>query len=114
MVGCSPDLMGYSAVDAVNAALQGAEMDVSDVDLIECNEGFAVQLVADARRGGWGMDRLNLDGGSLALGHPVGMSGMRIVVHLAHALSARNLKRGVGAVPAGSGLGTAVVLEASA
>jgi acetyl-CoA C-acetyltransferase len=112
MVGCDPELMGYSAVDAVRGAVAGAELTLADIDLIECNEGFAVQLVADARHGGWPLDRLNLDGGSLALGHPVGMSGLRIVVHLAHALRARGLRRGVGAVPAGSGLGTAVVLEA--
>jgi acetyl-CoA C-acetyltransferase len=111
MVGCDPTLMGYGATDAVRAALARAELALEDLDLIECNEGFAVQLVADARLGGWPLDRLNLDGGSVALGHPVGMSGMRIVVHLAHALRERGLSRGIGAVPAGSGLGTAVVLE---
>jgi acetyl-CoA C-acetyltransferase len=112
MVGCDPQLMGYSAVDAVDAALKRAALELDQMDLIECNEGFAVQLLADAKIGAWPIERLNLDGGSLALGHPVGMSGMRIVVHLAHALRERNLDRGVGAVPAGSGLGTAVVLEA--
>jgi acetyl-CoA C-acetyltransferase len=112
MVGCDPQLMGYSAVESVNTALARAGLELDQIDLIECNEGFAVQLLADARIGGWPIDRLNLDGGSLALGHPVGMSGMRIVVHLAHALRNRDLERGVGAVPAGSGLGTAVVLEA--
>jgi acetyl-CoA C-acetyltransferase len=112
MVGCDPQLMGYSAVEAVRGATARAGLALEEMDLIECNEGFAVQLVADARLGEWPLDRLNLDGGSLALGHPVGMSGLRIVVHLAHALRARNLRRGVGAVPAGSGLGTAVVLEA--
>jgi acetyl-CoA C-acetyltransferase len=114
MVGCDPELMGYSAVDAVRSATARAGLELDEMDLIECNEGFAVQLIADARLGDWPLDRLNLDGGSLALGHPVGMSGLRIAVHLAHALRARGLRRGVGAVPAGSGLGTAVVLEAVA
>jgi acetyl-CoA C-acetyltransferase len=112
MVGCDPELMGYSAVDAVRDVLARTGLGLEEMQLIECNEGFAVQLVADARRGEWPPDRVNLDGGSLALGHPVGMSGLRIVVHLAHALRARALQRGVGTVPAGSGLGTAVVLEA--
>jgi acetyl-CoA C-acetyltransferase len=92
-------------------ALDSAGLTLDDMDLIECNEGFAVQLVACARRAGWPMDRLNVDGGSIGLGHPVGMSGLRIVIHLAHALEQRGLKRGVATVPAGSGLGTAIVLE---
>jgi acetyl-CoA C-acetyltransferase len=111
MVGCDPTLMGYSAVAAVEAALDRSNRTLDDMDLIECNEGFAVQLIADARIGGWPTDRLNRDGGSVALGHPVGMSGMRIVVHLAHALRLARLKLGVGVVPAGSGLGTAMILE---
>jgi acetyl-CoA C-acetyltransferase len=111
LVGCDPALMGYSCVDACRVALTEAEYVLDDMDLIECNEGFAVQLVACARRAGWPMDRLNVDGGSIGLGHPVGMSGLRIIVHLAHALRGRGLKRGIATVPAGSGLGTAVVLE---
>jgi acetyl-CoA C-acetyltransferase len=111
MVGCHPHLMGYSCVDAYRAALEAAELTLNDLDLIECNEGFAVQLVACARQAGWPLERLNVDGGSIGLGHPVGMSGLRIVVHLAHALNERGLKRGLATVPAGSGLGTALVLE---
>jgi len=111
MVGCDPHVMGYSCVDALNAALKSAEKRVDDLDLIECNEGFAVQLLACERMAGWPRDRLNVDGGSVGLGHPVGMSGLRIAVHLAHALKQRDLKRGAATVPAGSGLGTAVVLE---
>ena len=112
-VGCDPNLMGYSCVDALNAALQAAEMRTEDLDLIECNEGFAVQLVACQRQGQWASERLNVDGGSVGLGHPVGMSGMRIAVRLAHALKQRHLKRGGATIPAGSGLGTAVLLEAA-
>jgi acetyl-CoA C-acetyltransferase len=111
IVGCDPRLMGYSCVEALNAALQSAALAVDDLDLIECNEGFAVQLVACQRRGRWPIERLNVDGGSIGLGHPVGMSGLRIVIHLAQALRQRDLKRGAATVPAGSGLGTAVVLE---
>jgi acetyl-CoA C-acetyltransferase len=111
MVGCDPHFMGYSCVDALNAALAAAEKSVDELDLIECNEGFAVQLVACQRMGGWASERLNVDGGSVALGHPVGMSGLRIVVHLANALEQRDLKLGGATVPAGSGLGTAVLLE---
>ncbi len=112
MVGCDPSLMGYSCVDALNASLQSADKTVEDLDLIECNEGFAVQLIACEEMGGWSRDRLNVDGGSVGLGHPVGMSGLRITVHLAKALRQRDLTIGAATVPAGSGLGTAVLLEA--
>ncbi len=111
MVGCDPNLMGYSCVDALNAALSGADRALDDLDLIECNEGFAVQLLACEDMGGWDRDRLNVDGGSVALGHPVGMSGLRISVHLAKALKQRDLRFGGATVPAGSGLGTAILLE---
>lgn len=111
MVGCDPHLMGYSCVFAAEAALAGADLDLDSVDLIECNEGFAVQMVACERRAKWPRDRLNVDGGSVAFGHPVGMSGLRIVVHLARALRQRDLRHGLATVPAGSGQGTAVVLE---
>ena len=110
-VACDPSLMGYSCIEALNAALQSAEMNLDDLDLIECNEGFAVQLVACQRAGGWASERLNVDGGSIGLGHPAGMSGVRISVHLAHALKQRHLKLGGATIPAGSGLGTAVLLE---
>lgn len=112
LVGCDPHLMGYSAVIALEKALDRAKLTLDDLDLIECNEGFGVQGVACERLGGWPSDRVNLDGGSIGLGHPVGMSGLRIVLHLAHALRQRDLRRGAATVPAGSGLGTAVVLEA--
>jgi len=112
MVGCDPNLMGYSCVDALNGALEAADKTVDELDLIECNEGFAVQLLACEEMGGWDRDRLNVDGGSVALGHPVGMSGLRITIHLAKALRERGLTLGGATVPAGSGLGTAVLLEA--
>jgi acetyl-CoA C-acetyltransferase len=111
MVGCEPTLMGYSCVEALNAALDAADKRVDDLDLIECNEGFAVQMLACERMGSWPRDRLNVDGGSVALGHPVGMSGLRITLHLARALEQRGGKLGAATVPAGSGLGTAVLLE---
>jgi len=111
MVGCDPHLMGYSCVLATEAALRGAELSPDSLDLIECNEGFAVQMVACERKAKWPRERLNVDGGSVGFGHPVGMSGLRVVVHLAKALRQRDLRHGVATVPAGSGLGTAVVLE---
>ena len=109
--GCDPTLMGYSCVLALNAALKAADKKVDDLDLIECNEGFAVQLVACARMGGWHMDRTNVDGGSVALGHPSGVSGVRIAIHLANALKHRHLKLGGATIPGGSGVGTAVLME---
>ncbi len=111
MVGCEPALMGYSAVEAASSAIAAADLTLDMVDLIECNEGFAVQGVACQRMGKWPTERLNVDGGSLGLGHPVGMSGLRIVIHIARALQQRGLRHGCATVPAGSGLGSAVVLE---
>jgi len=111
MVGCDPNLMGYSCVDALNSSLAGADKTVDDLDLIECNEGFAVQLLACEEMGGWDRERLNVDGGSVGLGHPVGMSGLRISLHLAKALKQRDLKLGGATIPAGSGLGTAILME---
>jgi len=111
MVGCDPRLMGYSCVTALDSALGSAGKRLDDIDLIECNEGFAVQLLACARKAGWPMKRLNVDGGAVGLGHPVGMSGLRIAVHLARALEHRDLRLGAATIPAGSGLGTAVLLQ---
>jgi acetyl-CoA C-acetyltransferase len=111
MVGCDPQLMGYSCVEALNSALMSAEKSVDDLDLIECNEGFAVQLLACERMGQWPRARLNVDGGSVGLGHPVGMSGLRIAIHLAQALRQRDGKLGAATIPAGSGLGVAALLE---
>jgi len=111
LVGCDPHFMGYSCVDALNESLARAEMGVDDLDLIECNEGFAVQLLACRRMGGWDAARTNVDGGAVGIGHPVGMSGLRIAMHLAIALKQRGLKRGGATVPAGSGLGASVLLE---
>jgi len=113
MVGCDPHFMGYSCVEAMNSVLNAAGKKADDLDLIECNEGFAVQLLACERMGGWSRDRLNVDGGSVGLGHPVGMSGLRITVHLAQAMKQRGAKLGGATVPAGSGLGAAVILEAA-
>ena len=103
--------MGYGCVLASQAALDGAMLTIDDIDLIECNEGFAVQMVACERMGSWPRKRLNVDGGGISLGHPVGMSGLRIVIHLAKALIQRGEKFGLATVPAGSGLGAAIVIE---
>ena len=111
MVGCDPQRMGYSCIEALNTSLAAAALRLDDIDLIECNEGFAVQLVACRRLGHWPPERLNVDGGSIALGHPVGMSGLRIVIHLARALAQRDLSTGAATIPAGSGLGTALILS---
>jgi acetyl-CoA C-acetyltransferase len=111
LVGCDPVLMGHSCVEALEKALDTAGIRLDSLDLIECNEGFAVQLVACRRKGKWPAERLNVDGGSVGLGHPVGMSGLRIVIHLARALEQRDLKLGAATVPAGSGLGAAVILR---
>lgn len=110
-VACQPPLMGYAIVPAVQKALERTGLKLDDIDLIEANEAFAAQILVDERELGWNRDRVNVNGGGIALGHPVGQSGMRIIVTLAHEMRRRGVLRGLATVAAGSGLGTAVILE---
>ncbi|MFQ5898463.1 MAG: thiolase family protein [Candidatus Methylomirabilia bacterium] len=110
-VGCEPPLMGYAIVPAVRKALKRTALGLEEIDLIEANEAFAAQMLVDERELGWDRSRVNVNGGGIALGHPVGSSGLRIVVTLVHEMRRRNSARGLGTIAAGSGLGTAVILE---
>lgn len=112
-VGNHPEVFGIAPVEAANRALARAGRSWADVDLVELNEAFASQSLACLR--GWpelDPERLNIDGGGIAIGHPLGASGGRIVGHLAHALRARGGGIGVAAICIGVGQGLAVVLEA--
>ncbi|MDR1921594.1 MAG: acetyl-CoA C-acetyltransferase [Candidatus Adiutrix sp.] len=109
--GVEPALMGLGPIPAARRALAKAGWSVDDLDLIEANEAFAAQFLAVGRELGFPEDKVNVNGGAIALGHPIGASGARILVTLLHALEARNLKKGLAALCIGGGLGVAMLVE---
>ena len=111
--GVDPRLMGMGPVPAARRALERAGLELADMDLVEVNEAFAVQYLAVEQELGLERERTNVDGGAVALGHPLGASGARITLHLLHALRRRGGRYGLGAACIGGGQGIAVVLEAS-
>ena len=111
-VGVDPMVMGMGPVPAVRRALDRAGLGVRDIDLVELNEAFAVQALAVVRELGLDPARVNPLGGAIALGHPIGASGARILTTLIHALRARGGGRGVAALCVGGGMGVAMVVEA--
>jgi acetyl-CoA acetyltransferase family protein len=111
-VGVEPEVMGIGPVPAAREALRRAELELSAMDLIEVNEAFAAQYLAVERELGLPRDRTNVDGGAIAIGHPLAASGARITAHLLHALRKRGGRYGLGAACIGGGQGIAVVVEA--
>jgi acetyl-CoA C-acetyltransferase len=109
--GVDPKLMGIGPVPAVRALLQKTGLAVKDVDLWELNEAFAAQVLACNRDLGIPEDRLNVDGGSIALGHPIGATGCRILVTLLHSMIERGARRGVATLCISGGLGLAALVE---
>lgn len=110
--GVDPLLMGIGPVKASEAALKLADWKVTDLDLIELNEAFAAQVLAVNNLMHWDRSKLNVNGGAIALGHPIGASGARIVVSLIHELKRRKLKRGLATACVGGGMGVAICIEA--
>ena len=110
-VGVDPKVMGIGPVPAIRRALARAGLDTSDVDLFELNEAFAAQSLAVVRELGLDGARVNPYGGAIALGHPIGASGARILTTLLYALRARGGGRGVASLCVGGGMGVAVVIE---
>ena len=113
-VGLDPSVMGLGPVYAVKKLLERKSLDVADVDLWEINEAFAVQVLACQRELSIPSDRLNLHGGAVALGHPLGMSGLRIVLTLARSLAKRSARYGVATMCVGHGQGVAMLIENAA
>jgi len=107
-------VMGIGPVPAVRKLLGRAGIDVGELDLIELNEAFASQSLAVVRELGIDEDRVNVNGGAIALGHPLGMSGARLVVSLAHELRRRNGRYGLATLCVGVGQGQAALFERSA
>ena len=109
--GLSPEIMGLGPIGAVKKALSHAGMSVSDIDLFEINEAFAVQVLGSARALGIDEDKLNVSGGAIALGHPFGMTGARITATLLNNLSTYDKTFGVETMCVGGGQGMAMVIE---
>ena len=110
--GVDPMIMGMGPVPAVRTVLERARLTIADVDLFELNEAFASQSLAVSRELGLDPAKVNVHGGAIALGHPIGASGARILTTLVHALRARRLRHGVAALCIGGGMGIAMVVEA--
>jgi acetyl-CoA C-acetyltransferase len=109
--GIEPELVMMAPVEAVNRVLDKAGWSRDEVDLYELNEAFAVQSVAVVRELGIDPERVNVNGGAVALGHPIGASGARILTTLLHALTAASARRGVAAMCLGGGNGVAMAVE---
>ena len=106
-----PEIMGLGPIDAIKAALERAELSVDDIDLFEINEAFAVQVLGSADELGIPEDKLNVNGGSIALGHPFGMTGARIMTTLLNGLEDSGGRYGVESMCVGGGQGMAMVVE---
>jgi acetyl-CoA acetyltransferase family protein len=111
--GCDPKIMGIGPAPAIRRAIDRAGHKIGDFDLVEVNEAFAPQYLAVEKELGLDRERTNVDGGAIALGHPLGASGARITAHLVYELRRRGKKLAVGSACIGGGQGIAIVLEAA-
>jgi acetyl-CoA C-acetyltransferase len=109
--GVDPAIMGTGPIPAVRAVLKKSGWSVDDLDLIEGNEAFAAQAIAVNRELGWDTAKVNVNGGAIALGHPIGASGNRILVALLHEMGRRDAKKGLATLCVGGGMGVAVTVE---
>ena len=110
-VGVDPALMGMGPVPATRKVLERAKLTLDDVDLIEVNEAFAAQYLSVEKELGLDRDRVNVNGGAIALGHPLGMTGTRLLLTLTLELRRRQLKRGLATACIGGGQGIAAIVE---
>jgi acetyl-CoA acetyltransferase family protein len=111
VAGVSPEIMGMGPVPATHKALQRAGLEMRDMDLIELNEAFASQSIACLRELGVDPARVNVNGGAIALGHPLGASGARVMTTLVHELGRRRLRYGLATMCIGVGQGIATIVE---
>ena len=109
--GVDPSIMGMGPVPATRKALAKAGLKIEDLDLIEANEAFASQFLAVGKELGWPAEKVNIHGGAIALGHPIGASGARILVTLLHAMEEQNKKIGLATLCIGGGQGCATIVE---
>lgn len=109
--GVDPSIMGIGPVPATKKVMEKAGLTVNDMDLIEANEAFAAQSIAVARELKFDMEKVNVNGGAIALGHPIGASGARILVTLLHEMKKRNSKYGLATLCIGGGMGTSLIVK---
>jgi acetyl-CoA C-acetyltransferase len=109
--GVDPSIMGIGPVPASKKALEKAGWTIADLDLIEANEAFAAQALAVGKELGWEADRVNVNGGAIAIGHPIGASGARVLTTLIYEMQKRDAKKGLATLCIGGGMGIAVCLE---
>ncbi|CAN7446716.1 acetyl-CoA C-acetyltransferase [Pseudorhodoferax sp. LjRoot39] len=110
-VGLDPAIMGMGPVPAARKALERAGWKPGDLDLLEINEAFAAQACAVNNEMGWDTSKVNVNGGAIAIGHPIGASGCRILVTLLHEMGRRNAKKGIASLCIGGGMGVALTIE---
>ena len=103
--------MGTGPIPAVRKALEKANLTLEDIDLIEANEAFAAQALSVIKELGLNTDIVNVNGGAIAIGHPVGASGARILTTLLYEMQKRDSKKGIATLCIGGGMGTAIVVE---
>jgi acetyl-CoA C-acetyltransferase len=109
--GLDPATMGMGPVPASQRALQRAGWKAADLDLLEINEAFAAQACAVHKEMGWDTSKVNVNGGAIAIGHPIGASGCRILVTLLHEMQRRNARKGIASLCIGGGMGVALTVE---
>ncbi|GCL61064.1 acetyl-CoA C-acetyltransferase [Pseudaquabacterium pictum] len=109
--GLDPKVMGMGPVPAARKALQRAGWNPADLDLLEINEAFAAQACAVHKEMGWDTSKVNVNGGAIAIGHPIGASGCRILVTLLHEMQKRDAKKGIASLCIGGGMGVALTIE---
>ena len=103
--------MGIGPVPAVKQALEIAKWNINELDVIEANEAFAAQSIAVSKELKWDMNKVNVNGGAIALGHPIGASGTRILVTLIHEMTRQNKQKGIATLCIGGGQGVAMCVE---
>ena len=109
--GVAPEIMGTGPITATKKTLEKAGWDIADLDLIEANEAFAAQAISVNQELGWDTDKVNVNGGAIALGHPIGASGCRILVSLLHEMQRRDAKKGLATLCIGGGMGVALAIS---
>ena len=111
IVGVPPEIMGIGPVPATRAILDRQKLSLNDIDLVELNEAFAAQVIACDRDLQFDSERLNVNGGAIALGHPIGCTGVRITTTLLYEMKRRNAKRGLATLCISGGMGIALLVE---
>lgn len=109
--GVDPSIMGTGPISAVQKTLEKSDWDINDLDLIEANEAFAAQAISVNKGLNWDTEKVNVNGGAISLGHPIGASGCRILVSLLHEMQRRDAKKGLATLCIGGGMGIALTVE---